>query len=533
MLKRIISLFLVVVMCLSVTTFAHADDAPVELTVVVCRRTTDITESFNQKHWAQDSQKACNVKINWIELTEGQIDEPLAALLAGDLPDVIFMGNKVSDALISANSKLWQAITVEEIKTLCPNVYAMYEKYFPDWENFLTYPDGNIYGLMSGSLSQTMNCIWGVQYLNYQWLDNLGLKEPTNMQEFHDMLVAFKEKDANGNGDPNDEIPIDFCNNHYAANIMNFASSWGISNGPVSGEDPVYYSIKDGQVVGSVNTSAFREYLEFFYQLGQEGLLNLEGFSQSEEQYKANLSAEKVGIFWGYGPYNYINTDYRFNYEGFVPVAADGYTTTVITRKRIFANRNGFVITTACKNREAALKWYDYMSTPTHNIEVNVGEQDAMWKLLDDDLHFRVNSFASQEAQDAAIAEAYPELIGKSFNMANTTGYVNNGPFMPYQTSPDMNDLRANSTCRMRALQKFIDANVIAPPMNQSIVPAEAREELDFMTDGLANTIEKFVADSIINGVTDASWSNFQDELEKNNYSFYLDWYNRYLHNEL
>ena len=85
----------------------------------------------------------------------------------------------------------------------------------------------------------------------------------------------------------------------------------------------------------------------------------------------------------------------------------------------------------------------------------------------------------------------------------------------------------------MRALQKFIDANVIAPPMNQSIVPAEAREELDFMTDGLANTIEKFVADSIINGVTDASWSNFQDELEKNNYSFYLDWYNRYLHNEL
>ena len=36
----------------------------------------------------------------------------------------------------------------------------------------------------------------------------LGLSEPKNLDEFHEVLTAFKEQDANGNGDPNDEIPL-------------------------------------------------------------------------------------------------------------------------------------------------------------------------------------------------------------------------------------------------------------------------------------------------------------------------------------
>ena len=31
---------------------------------------------------------------------------------------------------------------------------------------------------------------------------------PTNVDELYEVLKAFKEQDANGNGDPNDEIPL-------------------------------------------------------------------------------------------------------------------------------------------------------------------------------------------------------------------------------------------------------------------------------------------------------------------------------------
>ena len=33
-----------------------------------------------------------------------------------------------------------------------------------------------------------------------EWLTKLGLQEPQTLDEFYDMLKAFKEKDPNGNG---------------------------------------------------------------------------------------------------------------------------------------------------------------------------------------------------------------------------------------------------------------------------------------------------------------------------------------------
>lgn len=44
-------------------------------------------------------------------------------------------------------------------------------------------------------------------YVNMYWLEKLGMEMPTNMDEFYEMLVRFKNEDPNGNGKP-DEIPM-------------------------------------------------------------------------------------------------------------------------------------------------------------------------------------------------------------------------------------------------------------------------------------------------------------------------------------
>ena len=41
-------------------------------------------------------------------------------------------------------------------------------------------------------------------WINQTWLDNLGLEMPTTPEELYTVLKAFKEQDANGNGDPGD-----------------------------------------------------------------------------------------------------------------------------------------------------------------------------------------------------------------------------------------------------------------------------------------------------------------------------------------
>ena len=46
-------------------------------------------------------------------------------------------------------------------------------------------------------------------FFSEEWMKNVGVdKAPETTDELYDMLVAFKEQDANGNGDPSDEIPF-------------------------------------------------------------------------------------------------------------------------------------------------------------------------------------------------------------------------------------------------------------------------------------------------------------------------------------
>ena len=66
-------------------------------------------------------------------------------------------------------------------------------------------------------------------YIRKTWLDALGLEIPTTVEEYHNVLKAFKEQDANGNGDPNDEIPYS-CRNKGDSIWNATYGSFGLGN---------------------------------------------------------------------------------------------------------------------------------------------------------------------------------------------------------------------------------------------------------------------------------------------------------------
>ena len=70
----------------------------------------------------------------------------------------------------------------------------------------VTNPDGHIYTLPGKKPLRPKGC--DTPFINKAWLDRLGLEMPTTVDEWYEVLKAFKEQDANGNGDPNDEIPL-------------------------------------------------------------------------------------------------------------------------------------------------------------------------------------------------------------------------------------------------------------------------------------------------------------------------------------
>lgn len=560
MTKRILTLALCLILALcALTAAALADGEPVELTICTMRRTTDITSSYSEKHWVQALEKACNVKIKWIELLEGQTDEQLTALLAGDLPDVFWAGKIMKDSIISQNTSRWRPLTEEEIRTYVPNLANFLDENVDGWLNFITYPDGNIYGLAGGKMHSTMHTTQGIPYINTQWLERLGLEKPTTMEELKQVLIAFRDQDANGNGDPNDEIPFDFCDSFNKTQLINCAASWGL---PMYNGGNVFYDFDDaGNVVGAVNTDAYRSFLEFFYELGREKLINLEGFSQSYDQFTANCNADRVGFFWGWGPCNYItDSDLFLQFEAMVPPAVEGYPVKMYTANLDFANafRNDFVITRDCKNWEKALEVWNYASEPTTALEICNGERFLFWDYVDADGNFlgedateedikacgyrylvKVYDTSTPEALDAynqlLTDWGYDWLVGKTFTGSNTTGLVDGAPLMLEAEDYETDDLTAWGVQRYVGITNVLEpANVFCPCyMNKNIVPAESQEEFDFMTDGLYEVIRGFCATSVMNGVTDESWNSYLNDLTTYNYDFYVDFYNRLFHNEL
>lgn len=240
--KKLVSLFLALVMLLSLTTSLAVAEDNVELSIVVCRRDTDITESFDEKYWAQKTQEDLGIKLNFVEITENDKATEIATILAGStLPDIFFVGNSMNDTLVLANAGLWRPITEEEIRTYIPNAAAVYDQYMGDWQAYLTYPDGNMYALPSGLRSSYMHTTdVGIMYINQTWLDNLNLETPQTAEELLDVLRAFRDQDADGDGDPSNEIPFDFCENFFASQIEYLAWMWGL---PVT--QSIFYKIQD------------------------------------------------------------------------------------------------------------------------------------------------------------------------------------------------------------------------------------------------------------------------------------------------
>ena len=517
MTKRIVSLLMVIAMMVMLApSFAFADDGDYDLTIAVNRTLFDQTEKASDKEVWIKAEAMTGVKINWVETLEPDRNERIPLLLASDdLPDVFMMG--LSDSYIVENPELF--IPLEDlIEDNCPNIMALYESKIPDWKTYLTYPDGHIYGLMGGYYTNPLSPIGGTQWINMDWLNKLDMEVPTTLDEFYDMLVAFHDNDMDGDGDPTNEIPLEINQSYYGSHVEMYASMWGL---PIN--HGTWYMInEDGDVVGAVDTDEFREFLEYFYNLGQEGLLDLEGFSATNEQLNANLAANKCGTFWHWEPSIAAwpaEMEKWPTYEPMAPIAADGYTAALCGSSPVSAARNNFCITVACEDPAKALQWYDAISEHDFSYVAARGPEGRWW-------------FFDDAGNMVGRQPSYDELDEWGYDHGIDLGTLMYGQYHPLVyaglTGDIANQPESYNARRFRSVLALKD--YIAPTMTQQIMTAETNEKLTFATDGLDDYIKGFIASSILNGVTDETWDTYLEGLNTYGYDVYVSWYNDKYH---
>jgi putative aldouronate transport system substrate-binding protein len=130
-------------------------------------------------------------KVRFIPVPRAQEAQKLPTMLAaGDAPDICFSYDKALYGTYVKNGALLDY--TDYIKKYGKNI----KKQFTNEDLMLGAVNGRIYSIVYRSVS-TADTTW----IRKDWLDKLGLKEPSNPTEFYNMLKAFKEKDPGKVGD--------------------------------------------------------------------------------------------------------------------------------------------------------------------------------------------------------------------------------------------------------------------------------------------------------------------------------------------
>lgn len=210
-------------------------------------------------------------------------------LNSGDYADVVG-GWTLSDSMIltyGVNQGVF--IPLEDyFAEYCPRITEILD--LPGVREEMTAPDGHIYAIPYVCDDTKVGYS---PYINGRWLKNVGMDMPTTTEEFEAVLKAFKEQDANGNGDPDDEIPFSADpNNKY---IESMTGWFGLPMGK-SG-----IGILDDEVVFAGASSTYREFLSWFNSLYEQGLIDLEIFTQDSSTWEGKGNRDLYGVSIAYG----------------------------------------------------------------------------------------------------------------------------------------------------------------------------------------------------------------------------------------
>lgn len=225
----------------------------------------------------QELSEKTGVKVVWEQVRSGWEEKKNAILSSGDVPDV-FLGGAITDADISAYPELFLPLN-DYVEEQAPNVMRMFEEK-PDTRMLAVFTDGNIYGLPSVKFHRPDST--SMMMINQDWLDALGLETPRTLEEFRDVLRAFRDGDPNGNGKA-DEIPFDFSNNRGLFTAMNLIGAYGKCAEDFSGE---WFGMAQGEILFLPVTEEYYQLTGYLHSLFEEGLINPEVFSQDYSQFQ-------------------------------------------------------------------------------------------------------------------------------------------------------------------------------------------------------------------------------------------------------
>lgn len=288
------------------------------------------------------------------------------------LPDIIHFQ---SDYLNKAGQKGALIPLNDLIEKHAPHIKEILDKY--DYiKKAVTAPDGNIYYIPYLAFDPKDSVLPSKAFfIRTDWMDKLGLETPKTVDEYKNVLKAFKENDPNGNGMA-DEVPYFERGDEFSGLYQLFGAKIG-------------FNIYDGDTVkrGEIQPE-FKNAVKNLAQWYKEGLVYSEIYASGQSVLDQLFSDNRAGSTFDWisstSSYNglYAKKIPGLKFESILPPAdINGNVKCDISRS--YMNNLGWGISKDNKYPEKTIKYFDFWMSKEGEILQSYGVENVHYTKKD------------------------------------------------------------------------------------------------------------------------------------------------------
>ncbi|WP_405169116.1 extracellular solute-binding protein [Paenibacillus sp. FSL H3-0286] len=260
----------------SSNTGEEKSESPLDLTLMLPIFKTNYPKDGSPV--AAELEKQTNTKIHfeWVP-NASYADKFNITLASGKLPTIIYVGDVKASSFVNAakSGAFWEV--------------GPYLKDYPNLSQANpvilknSAIDGKNYGIYRGRVLGRNGMVF-----RKDWLEKVGLQTPQTVDDFYNMLKAFKEKDPDGNGKEDT----------YGMVLVKWSGQWasGFDTIKLWFGTPNKWGVQDGKLVPEHEYPEYLEALKFMKKLYNEKLINSDFAVMDSAKWTDPIVNNKAGV---------------------------------------------------------------------------------------------------------------------------------------------------------------------------------------------------------------------------------------------